>query len=90
MATAVGSTRRSKKRSRKTLDPYAEYLGIGVSRKVFNGMIYDLADIRHTRTGADHEAQRWRKQGRYARVTSTGSQKFKAYRGKSAFAVWVR
>jgi len=90
MATAVGSSKRGKKRSRKTLDPYAEYLSIGASRRVFDGAIYVLAGIRPTRNGADHAAEQWRKQGRYARVTSTGSQRFTAYRGKPAFAVWVR
>ena len=77
------------KQSRKKLDKYAEYLSVGVTRRTFNGSIYVLADIRATKTGAVHEAARWRDRGRRARCTSTEGAKFKAYRGKPAYAVWV-
>lgn len=90
MAHKPGIREKTPARKKKGLSRYSTYLSIGVTTKVFNGAFYTLAEIVHTKSGAEKEAAHWRNHyGRHARVTSTGNSDFKGYHGKPAYAVWV-
>lgn len=91
MAHKPGIREKTPARKKKGLSRCSAYLSIGVTRKTFDGTPYTLAEIEHTKSGAEKRAAHWRNyNGRLARITPTGSSNFRGYRGKPAYAVWVK